>query len=344
MQNLSVQDVRTKLDQVTFFATGVKWNHDTASISDASADDCIDAVATYSTGIAEILGYELVSFGVSNAEEITTSAFLLYAGFADCIAVDIPREILIKVFPDLPEGVVYKQTVVDETMLDDEAERPEGTDRVSVWTAEGGISFLPPEEFESLFPEFDKIRTQAHAESQPPGGNVSEEVPLSNEQVIQEQKAAIAKDGVSFVCVPSSDTATEGHVLYTVGLTLAGLPEVIVSGSFEPADLAQHVGYVVEMLRNEGYVLRTTKDAFTLVANLDGQPNPDSTAQFDFRTVEIDPGQTIERYMLPSTLVMDRPVARVMAIQYSDHLKRFVTDEGFENIFKQLDFGPIIAS
>ncbi len=152
------------------------------------------------------------------------------------------------------------------------------------------------------------------------------------EAVRENYRAMIEKFGFAKVGVFDPAGQTDSFI-YTVGFEHKDMPELVIGAAFDVSDLSMFVDHFAHDALHEGHALRTKVDAFTL--------GDDSS--YDLRLVEVDPVFATDRVLVQAESILKRPVTRVCQIQISDAQKRWPGEEGFDDKFRQMYVGSIIA-
>jgi hypothetical protein len=286
-------------------------------------DTEVAATFSYSEGLQEYLGYELVAFGHACPDELAASAMLLYHDFPAAMTLDVSNDILQKAIPDRLVNVQYKQAVVDNSKLDEELSVDPRDKVSSEWVADGGYPLVTQQEFLEQIASFESTPDQTQD---------------AMNSVREDLREKIKQYGYAVVAFPGDN---EVPCAYTVGLTYKGLPELIISGRLEITDLSDFLGEFTQRLIDGGYGLYRIENAFNVTQDLDGNSRDEP---FDIRMVEVDPTNAAEKFLIQAGPILKQPVTRVAWLQISDLQKRFFGEEGFINTFNQADIGPIIAT
>jgi Domain of unknown function (DUF4262) len=291
-------------------------------------DDGDYGAITITEGLAEVLGFELVSFGVSDPDDLKSSAIMQYNDYPGCAAIDIPTTLLLQIFPESESRMVqYKQSVFDESTLDDNSDE---SVKDACWIPDGGYPLIPLDEFIKMTPEFDKVRNEKVRNEKARTELVNE---LCNNFRDKIKQYGFAKVGVF------DKTGNSVNFAYTVGLTLKGLPEIITSARFDIASLSMIFDHFAEKLIEKDIGPHYQHDAFSIEQDLEGRSH---ATLYDVRLVEVDCNVAVQEYLLQAKSIMEMDVSRVMWAQISDSNKLFYGDVGFINEFEQPEIAPII--
>lgn len=306
MEQISKEEFTEKLKSVKVILV-----QDTVVMS--SGEGTVDGAFSYTEGLKDLLGYELVAYGAFDGDDMLASAEMIHANFPRGAAIEIPSKFIDDLDLGIPAGP-YRQYILDESQLEDVTQAV-GVD--PCWTADGGYCLLTDEEMhEALKKEF----------------GVAEKERFDNiEQARDRYRALIKENGFTMVGV-FDPQGEESNYVYTAGLSLSDWPEYIVSGAFSMEDLSSFAGHMAQLTIKEGFALRKIENAFTV-----------QDSQHDVRVVEVDPVYAVTNYLIQAPLILKRQVKRVAWIQISDANKRFPGDEGFDNLFRQPVISTVIA-
>ena len=275
---------------------------------------------SYTTGLKDVFGYELLAFGAFDPEDLLASAKMIHANFPRGVAVEIPYELLkdlgmVKeggaVLPEVP----YRQFVLDESALEDESEKPSSE---PLWIADGGYPILTDEELQT------KLTTELEAREKKQHDHI--------EAVRQQYREKIERFGYTMVGVFDHE-GRQPNFVYTVGLTNKDLPELIISGRVDMDFLSQVTGHFAQLMIDDGFALRKLVNVFSLQ---DG-------SEHDIRMVEIDPVYAKTNYLVQAEPILKDQVKRVVQLQISDGAKKFFGEEGYDDKLGNIEFAPVIA-
>lgn len=152
------------------------------------------------------------------------------------------------------------------------------------------------------------------------------------EAIRERYRAMIDQHGYTMVGVFDPE-GKDVNFVYSVGFEHKDMPELVVGALFDSPDLASFVKHFASEALEHGHALRTKVDGITL----------EDDTSYDLRLVEVDPVYATEHVLVQASSILKRPVTRVCQIQISDAQKRWPGDDGFEDKFRQLFVGVVIA-
>lgn len=288
-----------------------------------SSGQSVQGQLMYSEGLYDLIGTELVSYGIANPEDVLGTAQLMYANFPRGFALDV-HDLVVDLIAEaaIAEGRPldnaksrYRQYVVDESALEEDKEEVNAD---PLWVPEGGMSLLDDPELQSaLNAAQDAQQKKIHDRM---------------ETLRDSQRAKIKELGFTIMGIFDPTGATTSF-LYTIGLTLKGLPELIISSKLDPQAQQDFVAFFAKNFIKDGAKLMKMDNVFTL----------EDDSAYGLRVVEVDPYAACDLYLVQAAPVLKEPVRRVMWIQISDAQGRFEGDEGFDNKFDQRVIAPVIA-
>lgn len=308
MTRLTLEEFKARLMDVAI------THVDGQTILNHPGEPTFEGVLSYTNGLTDLVGYELVSFGAYDPEDLMGSAQLIFGHFPRGAALPIPYDMLLEANPEMPPGD-YRQYFVDESALHDENEK---VGEEPLWIPEGGYSLLPWSEVQTKLQEIV--------------ANQDVEQLRGIEQTRQLYRDAIEKNRMAIVAVFDPKEQVPNFA-YTVGLTHKGLPELGISGLLDMDFLTSVVGHFATLELDEGHALRSMEKAFKL----------DTGSEHNLRLVEVDPVYATENYLKQAGPILKQAVTRVCQIQISDAAGRFDGDPLFDNQFRQAQFGPVIS-
>ncbi len=311
MKSISREDLAKVLDAVKFHVVPGMV------VANFKNGQSVEGQLMLTEGLAETFGYELVAYGHPTAEGLLASATLNANYFRRGVPVDVTgriTQILDTYLPELSGSAKYSQFVIDESALDGETEDVSGE---PVWVADGGQSLVDEE---ALVETLGKVMKERES-------SMFERIDLVRKQYREKIET------YGFTMAGVFDPSGDDVFIYTMGLTLKELPEVIVAAQLDADMLQDFVAHVAKKFMEDGVSLFEIKEVFTLV---------DDTT-YNFRLVYVDPFVAAEQYLVQAGPVMGRAVEQVVWIQISDVDGRYPGDENFDNKFNQPTIATVIS-
>lgn len=281
--------------------------------------DTYTGFITYTEGLEESLGYELIAF--SNEKPTEEDEFGL-RGTASMLSINVPHLIPVDLHPHMVQYLHMRgipqnarvQAVCDVYALDHDGPT---TPETAEWSPDGGTALFSQLVLTHAVDQFFSAMDQQKE--------------ARAEELMAIQRGHIEK--VGFTQVGVFDPTGEAPVfIYTVGLSNMNLPELFISGRFDAQAMSHIVGQAFTRFKDLG---RFEEMEFEQAVNIEIGGEEQAVSVRVVR--KPDPRVIIDNYMTRAEMILERPVTDVAVMQFSDLEKRYPGELLFDNIFGQLD-------
>lgn len=274
---------------------------------------------SYTEGLEETLTYEIAAF---SAELPTEEDEFGLRGTAAMMSVEMPHLIPI-IIPmpvrerlherGIPENVMVQVVLDHHALENDGPTRPETAE----WGADGGLRLFDLRVFTGAVEQFFQAMDQQMQERA--------------ESLMALQRKHIEEVGFTQVGVFDPQGIAPVFI-YTVGLTNMGLPELFISGRFDPQALSHIVGQAVTRFKEMGK-FEVIEFERNLTIEVHGEEH-----EISVRAVPLsDSTKVLDNYMTRASMILGKPIEAVALLQLADLNGRYPDDPEFDNIFGQIE-------